>query len=216
MHAKAKTTTLVLWDRQSKAAEEEAVHNTLRKQQYATMEEERPDQQVVAKAFDSYIGQGTPKCALLHIGSDKLKEANNLEKPLLDYETVVRGIEDNHIETLTAFYACAIYAPWVHAMRACSFMLVPPCMQYDWPDDLSTCTHSVRRTVKAEAMRSWDGSGWLFGMQMTSSDAPEMTKLAHGVMKSLIFAESDSTRNAVTGKNVRLESKGPGSKAITA
>merc|ERR1712007_285410 len=93
------------------------------------------DAQVMGKAFE-YFGQGAPKCALLHIGSDKIKQSNKMDKPLWNVDTVVAGINDNHCETLQCFYAFSIYQPWIHAFRAVAYTLIPACLGWDWPEDL--------------------------------------------------------------------------------
>lgn len=211
-NAKEMTTTLLLWDRQHKAADEEGVA-TLRKQQYGTHEEEKPDQQVMSKAFE-FFGAGTPKCALVHVASDKLKQSNQMENYLQNYDAVVSGIKDNHTETIQSFIAVSVYEPWLHAYRATAFLLIPSVMQYDWPDDLCTANCSVRRTVKADPLRYPDGSGWTVGLQMTTENHAAQARLAYGSMKSILADEG--LRHAVSGKNVRIEEKGHGAKAIMA
>lgn len=212
LNAKEMTTTLVLWDRHHTAAEEAGVA-TLRKQQYGTHEEERPDQTVMSKAFE-FFGSGTPKCALVHVASDKIKQSNTMDSPLLNYEAVIAGMKDNHTETLSSFQAVSVYEPWLHAYRATCFMLIPSISQYDWPDDLCVANQSVRRTVKADPLRYPDGSGWTVGLQMTTDNMAMQAKLAYGSIKSILADEG--IRHAVSGKNMRLEEKGNGTKAITA
>merc|ERR1711879_359605 len=129
---------------------------------YQTMQEEIADNAVMGKAFE-YYGSGAPKCALLHVGDDQVKQSNEMEKPLWNVDEVMNGINSNHMETLRCFYAFICYQPWVHAFRACAFVLIPPMMCWDWPDDLCTCGLSSRRSVKAQPLRSMDGSGWTIG-----------------------------------------------------
>mmetsp|Transcript_52048 Transcript_52048/g.120999 ORF Transcript_52048/g.120999 Transcript_52048/m.120999 type:complete len:341 (-) Transcript_52048:153-1175(-) len=198
-HAKAMTTVLVLWEHHHYPAKEEAVAGALHKRTYNTMEEEMPDNAVMGKAFEYY----GPKCALVHVGSDKLKQSAEMEDPLWNVDEVVRGISNNHLETLRCFYAYVCYQPWVHAFRACVFMLIPPMMGWDWPDDLCTCTVSSRRTVKADPLRNMDGSGWTIGLQMTSDSPVVNVSLAHAAMNTIVLAD-EGTKHNYSGKVMNL------------
>lgn len=203
MYAKAQVTTLVLWDRHQLKDSQDPVRTAVPLRQYATMEEEKPDGQVMGKAFE-FFGVGSPKCALLHLGSDKVKQANSLENPLLDYEAVVRGMEDNHTETLQCFYAVSIYEPWIHAFRATAFILVPSTMNWDWPDDLSTCSVSSRRVIRCDPLRVPDGSGWTVGLQMCSESSAVNASLAFAAMNKIVLAD-DNFKHSLSGKNVQLD-----------
>lgn len=202
MYAKANTTVLVLWEHHSRPEQEANVSNALQKRVYNTMEEEFADGQVMSKAFE-YFGSGAPKCALVHVGSDKVKQSAQMENPLWQVDEVCAGIKENHIETLTCFYACGIYQPWLHAFRACCFILVPGMLGWDWPDDLCTCTIGSRRTVKADPLRTYDGAGWTIGLQTTSDSAPVNTSLAYAAMNNIVLSD-ESKKHQYTGKVMNL------------
>uniref|UniRef100_A0A7S4QAX7 RRM domain-containing protein n=1 Tax=Alexandrium monilatum TaxID=311494 RepID=A0A7S4QAX7_9DINO len=207
MHAKAMTTVLVLWDHHHYPATEAAVAGALEKRVYNTMEEEMPDNAVMGKAFE-YFGVGAPKCALVHVGSDKIKQSVELENPLWNVDEVISGIECNHLETLQSFYAAVCYQPWIHAFRAVCFMLIPPMMGWDWPDDICTCTVSTRRTVKANPLRSADGSGWTVGLQMTNDSPVVNASLAFAAMNKVVFSD-ESLKHQYTGKTLNLNMPTP-------
>jgi len=205
--AKAKSTVLVLWDRHHQPQREPEAAQALQKRTYSVMEEEMADAQVMGKAFE-YFGAGAPKCALLHLGSDKLQQSAELERPLWQVDEVVRGIEDNHTETLQCFYAHSIYQPWIHAVRACVFMLIPPMMGWDWPDDLCTASLSSRRVCKAEPLRNFDGSGWTIGLQLTSDSTPVNASLAYAAMCTCVLSD-EGTRHQYSGKVMSLSMPRP-------
>jgi len=199
LHAKALTTILVLWDHH---CHEDTVKGALEKRTYNTMEEEAADNAVMGKAFE-YYGVGAPKCALVHVGSDKVAQAAEMENPLWDVDKVVQGIEGNHLETLQSFYAAVCYQPWIHAFRACAFTLVPSMMGWDWPDDLCTCTVSSRRAVKADPLRNMDGSGWSIGLQLTSDSPVVNASLAYAAMNKLVLSD-EGTKHQFSGKVFNL------------
>mmetsp|Transcript_41713 Transcript_41713/g.110174 ORF Transcript_41713/g.110174 Transcript_41713/m.110174 type:complete len:244 (-) Transcript_41713:56-787(-) len=187
--AKAKTTTLVLWDRKHRKGSNGAgeVTAALQKRTYATGEEERADAVVMGKAFE-FFGVGAPKCALLQIGSDKVKQAGDLENSLFKPGEIMKCVNDNHIETLSSFYAAMIYQPWVHAYRASIFSLIPSQADGDWPEDVAMATLTTRRAVKHDSMRLPDGSGWTFGLQMNDDSAAVNADLVYAHMLSLCQA----------------------------
>ncbi|CAE8584586.1 unnamed protein product, partial [Polarella glacialis] len=140
--AKAKTTTLVVWDRHHRGTAETKVAAALSKRVYtAAFEEEGPDK-VVAQKASEFFGAGAPKCALVHLGSDKLKQAAKLERPLWQASELVKSIEENHTETVQSFHALSIYQSWLHSRRGCCFQVVPRSLRYEWDDDMATCTVS--------------------------------------------------------------------------
>lgn len=198
--AQAKTTVLIIWDRPC-PVQETTVSGALEKRVYATLEEERPDQLVMGKAFE-FFGSGAPKCALLHVQDDKVFETKNADKPFHDPEGTAKSIASNHIETTTALYAAAIYQPWVHAYRATVFFLVPPSMVHDWPDDLGISMTGTRRVVKADCLK-FGPMGWSVGLQLTTENAAINAKLAVASMSTIVNG-SDDTKNKISGKNVKL------------
>jgi len=200
MIAQAKTTVLVIWDRAS-PVQETSVSGALEKRVYATLEEERPDQLVMGKAFE-FFGSGSPKCALLHVQDDKICETKNMDKPFTDAEGTAKKIAGNHIETTNGCYAAAIYQPWVHAYRAVLFFLVPPAMLHDWPDDLGVSMTGTRRLVKADCLH-WGAQGWSVGLQLTTDSAPMNARLAVASMSTIVNGDDDM-KNKLSGKNVKL------------
>jgi len=203
MYAKAKTTVLVLWDQQHRPAQEEAMAGALSKRVYNTMEEEMADAGVMGKAFE-YFGVGAPKCALVHVTSDKIVQESSLgEQPLWEIDSVCAGIKENHTETLQCFYALGIYQPWVHAFRACAFIVIPSMLGWDWPEDLCICTVGSRRVVKADPLRSLDGCGWTIGLQTTTDSAPVNASLAFGAINTCVLAD-EGQKHQYSGKTLNL------------
>lgn len=200
--AKAKATTVVLWDRRHKRSVRPNVSAALEQRVYQTMEEERPDALVMGRAFE-FIGAGAPKCALLHVGSDKLETAKDLGKPLWHPQEVMKQCKDNHYETLQAFYASAIYQPWVHSLRACTFHILPPDMDADWPDDMCLAATATRRFVKYDGLRNVDSSGWTFGLQLVSHDPSQNAKLIFSAVNGCVRA-SETAKNELSGRMLQL------------
>jgi len=200
--ARAKSTVLVLWEHHHRPEMEPAVAGALQKRVYNIMEEEMADAHVMGKAFE-YFGAGAPKCALLHLGSDKLKQSVEMERPLWQVDEVVQGIEDNHTETLQVFYAHSIYQPWIHAVRACVFVLLPQMMGWDWSNDLCTASISSRRVCKAEPLRTYDGSGWTIGLQLTSDTTAVNARLAYSAMATCVLSD-EGMRHQYSGKVMEL------------
>lgn len=207
LQAKAYTTVLVLWDSHHYPATEPGMAGALEKRTYNTMEEEMADNAVMGKAFE-YHGSGAPKCALMQVGTDKLVQSIDIEDELFKVDEVISGIEGNHLDTLQGFYAAICYQPWVHAFRACCFFLVPPMMGWDWPNDLCTATTSSRRTVKAEPLRSMDGSGWTVGLQMTSDNSVVNANLAFSAMNQIVQSD-EGFKHSVSGKVLNLNMPTP-------
>lgn len=202
--AKAKTTTLVLWDRRHKRSKGDSpnVIAALEKKVYQTMEEERPDAAVMSRAFES-IDSKAPKCALLHVGSDKLVTSKDMERPLYKPQAIMRGVKENHLETLQAFYASGVYQPWVHSFKACVFHLIPPELDGDDADDVCLASMATRRFVKHDSLRLPDGSGWTFGLQLTDNDTALNSGLVFSYMVGTVLA-SENVKSECSGKIIRL------------
>merc|ERR1719468_461439 len=103
--AKAKTTTLVLWDRRhrSKNGDSQNVTEALEKKVFQVTEEERPDAAVMSKAME-YSSSGAPKCAVLHVSADKMALVADVPRSLHNPNGIINAIKENHMESLQAFY----------------------------------------------------------------------------------------------------------------
>mmetsp|Transcript_60742 Transcript_60742/g.113545 ORF Transcript_60742/g.113545 Transcript_60742/m.113545 type:complete len:348 (+) Transcript_60742:53-1096(+) len=200
--AKTKTTTLVLWDRQHKPKDEPKV-STLNKKIYTEVfAEQAPDKEVMKKAGD-FFSAGTPKCALVHLTAEKLKVEAELERPLSQVGDLMEACRHNHLETIANFNAFKVYRPWLHANRACTFILMPPKLCHEWDDDLATCTVGSRRIVRADPARLPDGSGWTIGLQLTHSAAGVNSVLATATICDLVTA-ADEIKSHLAGRCVEL------------
>jgi len=209
--AKSKTTTLVLWDRCHYPKDEPKVKSTLKKQTYdQVFAEQKPDRDVMAKA-EQYFSVGTPKCALVHIASDKIRTEATVQRPLFQVNELVSCITSNHIENITTFNCFKIYKPWAHANRACVFILIPPKLCHEWDDDLATASVGYRRIVKADCLRPFDmndpgklgGSGWTMGLQMTNGSSSVSGALAFASIRDIILS-SDEQKDHMGGKVLDL------------
>merc|ERR1711972_822446 len=107
---------------------------------------------------------------------------SQIEEPLKNPVKLAEVAAANHIETTDSMYAATIYQPWVHAYRACFFILIPDFMVHDWPHEVCAAMCNTRRMVKANAMRNYDGSAQTIGLQMTCTDA---TMNAHLALSSI-------------------------------
>jgi len=200
--AKSRTTTLVIWDRHHKPKDEVKVANLPKKIFKETFSEQEPDKEVMKRAGD-YFPVGAPKCALVHLAEEKLKVATELAKPLSKVNDLMDFCRHNHLETMSNFNAFKIYQEWIHANRACTFVLIPPKLCYEWDDDLATCTTGSRRIVRGDPARRRDGSGWTLGLQMTHSAAAVNAALASATIMSVVTAD-DATRSNLAGRCLEL------------
>lgn len=202
MHAKAKTTVLVQWERHHRGSVEECPGAALQKRVRNSMEDERADNQMMQAAFE-YARTGTPKCGLLHFGSDKLEQTAKMDTPLVDVDAVIAGMQENHTETLRCFSALSIYQPWIHAFEACAFIIIPPMMGSEWPEDLCLSPVSLHRSLKADPLRSMDGSGWTVGFQLTHGSAQLNASLLYSAVSACVLSQ-DSTMCKYSGKTFTL------------
>lgn len=205
--AKAKTTTLVLWDRCHNPKDEPKVKSALKKQTYTEIfSEQKPDRDVMAKA-EQYFSVGEPKCALVHIASDKIRTEASVPRPLFQVDELVSCITSNHVENISAFNAYKVYKQWVHANRACVFLLMPPKLCHEWDDDLATCGVGYRRIVKSDPHRVFGGitlgTGWTMGLQMTNDSSSVSAALAFASIRDIILS-SDEQKNDMCGKVLDL------------
>lgn len=198
MHAKARTTVLVLWERHHRGSAEECPGAALQKRVRNSGEDEGADNQMMQAAFE-YARKGTPKCGLLHFGSDKLEQTAKMDTPLLDVDAVIAGMQENHTETLRCFSALSVYQPWIHAFKACAFIIIPPVMGWEWPEDLCISPVSLHRSVKADPLRSMDGSGWTVGFQLTHGSAQLNASLLYSAVNACVLSH-DSTMCKYSGK----------------
>jgi len=196
-----KTTLFVLWNRPSK--EEANLSGALEKKIYATLEEEKPDQVVMNHAFQHFTS-GIPKCALVHVQADKdIRRDFDVNQPLCNPVETAKGISANHIETTDTMVAASVYKTWLHAYRACFFVLLPDFMLGDWPEEVSTAICNTRRMVKADALRAADGAAWTIGLQMTRDSPAINARLAMSSIASIVKSD-DSMKHRLAGRNVKL------------
>ncbi|CAE7343158.1 unnamed protein product [Symbiodinium pilosum] len=186
--AKTKTTTLVIWDRHHKPKDEPKV-STLQKKVYTEVfAEQEPDKEVMKKAGD-FFSAGVPKCALVHLAEEQYIVEAAVERPLSQVNDLMDACRHNHLETIAGFNAFKVYKPWLHANRACTFILIPPKLCHEWDDDIATCTVGPRRIVRADPARLFDGSGWTMGLQMVHSSAGVNAVLAASTVQDLVTAD---------------------------
>ncbi|CAE7501855.1 unnamed protein product, partial [Symbiodinium necroappetens] len=200
--AKTKTTSLVIWDRHHRPREEPKV-STLQKKIYTEVfAEQEPDKDVMKRAGD-FFSTGAPKCALVHLAEEKYKVEAAVERPLSQVNDLMDACRHNHLETIAGFNAFKVYKPWLHANRACTFVLIPPKLCHEWDDDIATCTVGSRRIVRADPVRLPDGSGWTMGLQMVHSSASVNAVLASTTIHDLVTAD-DATKNLLAGRCIEL------------
>ncbi|CAK9078758.1 Pentatricopeptide repeat-containing protein At2g31400 [Durusdinium trenchii] len=124
--AKTKTTTIVIWDRHHKQRDESKVASSVKKKTFTEVfAEQGPDKAVMQKA-EEFFSVGAPKCALVHLAEEQLKTEAELERPLSKVNDLMDSCRHNHLETIANFNVFKIYKPWIHANRACTFVLIPP------------------------------------------------------------------------------------------
>lgn len=218
--AKAGTTTLVMWDRQHYAAEEKKVSSYLPKREFAadelkpdkegnvpsgkrpySTEGEKPDLTVISRAYE-YFGAGQ-KCAFIHVCSDKLKQANKIERPLWHADEVIKGIAANQMETVKSIHGLSVFHSWVHATRACCFLIIPPAACWEYADDLCMPTVGLRRIAYKDPLRIPDGAGWTIGLQLTSGSSHINAALAYSAIATCVYADEGS-RHHLSGKTLNI------------
>eukprot|EP00913_Durusdinium_trenchii_P032560 g30482.t1 len=201
--AKTKTTTIVIWDRHHKQRDESKVASSVKKKTFTEVfAEQGPDKAVMQKA-EEFFSVGAPKCALVLPAEEQLKTEAELERPLSKVNDLMDSCRHNHLETIANFNVFKIYKPWIHANRACTFVLIPPKLCWEWDDDLATCTVGSRRIVRSDPVRLPDGSGWTVGLQMTHSSASVNAVLASATVMSVVLGD-DAAKHSLAGRCLEL------------
>lgn len=198
MYAKSKATTVVLWDRAQYLSSENKVLSTLQKR---TGDEERGDTDVITHASAKF-GASKPRCALLHVQSDKPFTAPK-QDPLMQSDAVIKSQALNHLDLYGAYLATSIYAPWVHAFRAVFYILVPPSTPKYYTGDMATSMIQTTRIVKADPLRLPDGSGWTIGLQLKDEDADGNASTVFHSMNRIMADEP--TKHSMSGKIITMD-----------